>query len=170
MRRNEGKVQNIYLKPGEIFIAKSPSCVSTVLGSCVSVTMFDRRKEMGGICHAVLPRKTDDNQKNSFQYVDYSLERMAESFIAFKTKCRDVEIKLFGGSDMFEAGGSGSGISMVGKQNIAEALRFIEKNHFRLVASDTGGLLGRKIIFHTHTGAVFLKRLREKELQNRVNH
>ncbi len=45
----------IHLKAGEIYIAEKPTLVATVLGSCISVTMFNNRFKIGAICHGALP-------------------------------------------------------------------------------------------------------------------
>jgi chemotaxis protein CheD len=42
-----GKLLRFYLKPGEIHIADRPGIVTTVLGSCVSVTMYSPRLKTG---------------------------------------------------------------------------------------------------------------------------
>ena len=75
---------------------------------------------------------------------------------------RDIEAKLFGGSDMFETA-VGRGLS-VGGQNMKMALGMLELESVRLVTQDLGGPRGRKIVFHTHTGEVFSKRLRKSEI------
>ena len=43
------------LKPGELLICREPHEVTTVLGSCVSITMFNARLGLAAICHAMLP-------------------------------------------------------------------------------------------------------------------
>ena len=55
MRDLPPDLARVYLKPGELHFATGPTVVSTVLGSCVSVTMFDRLSGAAAICHALLP-------------------------------------------------------------------------------------------------------------------
>ncbi len=75
----------------------------------------------------------------------------------------EIEVKVFGGSDMFSADDKpGIGIA-VGAQNVEMALTVIEREELRLLVSDVGGYRGRKIVFYTHTGEVLLKRLNERE-------
>ncbi|MGA2108628.1 MAG: hypothetical protein ABSH25_13400 [Syntrophorhabdales bacterium] len=47
----------VFLKPGEIYVGEEPAEISTILGSCVSVTMFSKRVRVGAICHALLPSR-----------------------------------------------------------------------------------------------------------------
>lgn len=151
----------IYLKPNEVYIAPTPSIIETVLGSCVSVTMFNRRSRIGMISHCLLPKCKNEGACNGdcsegFKYVDCSICRMIEKYASYDIKRGDIEIKMFGGADMFTIIRSVS----VGKQNISTALKTIKTEGLSLVASDVGGTRGRKIFFNTYTGEVLLKRLK----------
>ena len=44
-----------YLYPGALFINKRAYYVTTILGSCVAVCIYDRRLKIGGINHYLLP-------------------------------------------------------------------------------------------------------------------
>ncbi|MEW6419547.1 MAG: chemotaxis protein CheD [Nitrospirota bacterium] len=172
----------IHLKPGEIYIAEMPVVISTVLGSCLAVTMFNRRFRIGAICHVMLPRcRCKDNcgdditkciyeKKRSsgscqdiYRYVDCSIYNMLKRFEIFGVERDDIEIKLFGGADSFLSCNESRMGMTVGKQNIEKALKIIEAERLILHASDIGGALGRKIFFYAHTGEVFLKRLEKTD-------
>ncbi len=56
MSPNENDLSVIYLKSGELHFSEKPSSVMTVLGSCLSVTMFHRKARVGAICHGLLPK------------------------------------------------------------------------------------------------------------------
>lgn len=47
-----GHHDNAFLKPGEAIVSPNPILVSTVLGSCIAVTMYSPEKRVGAICHA----------------------------------------------------------------------------------------------------------------------
>ena len=49
MSPNEDDLPVIYLKAGELHFSDKPSSVMTVLGSCLSVTMFHRAARVGAI-------------------------------------------------------------------------------------------------------------------------
>jgi chemotaxis protein CheD len=73
---------------------------------------------------------------------------------------RELEIKVFGGANMFDIS---PGRPSVGTQNAEKALELLNSEGVRVVSSDLGGGHGRKIFFHTHTGEVFLKHLVRSE-------
>ena len=165
MNLRDQELKTVYLRPGEIYIARDePTMVTTVLGSCISVSMFNRRLNVAAICHGLLPRCRDKKVCDGTcfegsRYVECSIRHMLSRFLSFGIHRSEIQVKLFGGSDMFELKSPAS-IS-VGKQNIEIAMKVIGDEGLTLVSSDVGGPLGRKILFHTQTGEVLLKRQKE---------
>ncbi|RNC71009.1 MAG: chemotaxis protein CheD [Desulfuromonadales bacterium] len=150
-------IPRVYLKPGEIHFATSPTVVTTVLGSCVSVTMFSRATGSAAICHALLP---EGPRSDAFRYVDTSIVHMLEMFSFSGIPRRSLEVKVFGGADMMAVGGSRLG---VGRRNVQIAAQVLEAEGLDVTVSDVGGTRGRKLLFHTGTGEVLLRRLRGGE-------
>jgi chemotaxis protein CheD len=88
---------------------------------------------------------------------------MVERFRVLGVRKDETQVKLFGGADVL-AYHSESGAS-VGRQNIETALELIREAGLRLIVSDVGGKVGRKLRFYTHTGEVLLKRMAGSEAQ-----
>jgi chemotaxis protein CheD len=159
---NEGSLlEKVYLKPGELVITEEPVIVTTVLGSCVSVTMFHPRTGAAAICHGMLP---NGGNSDSFKYVDTSLRYMVKYFDRSKITRKEILVKLFGGADMFNSAQSGVRNLTVGWQNILVATRCLEEYGLVPTASDVGGRRGRKLVFKTDTGTVFIKKINEQAL------
>ncbi|MBF0624191.1 MAG: chemotaxis protein CheD [Magnetococcales bacterium] len=153
------------LQPGELHIATRPTVVTTILGSCVSLTLFHPSSRTGAICHGVMPRRDKGRERLSppfpevedcFRFVDCAIRHMIGFFDRQGLGRSALTAKLFGGGDMFA---TSAGQISIGRQNVAVALQEVKDHALRLAASDVGGLTGRKIVFLTHTGQVFLKRL-----------
>lgn len=164
MNRADGDLPVVYLRAGEMHYTDRPSLVVTVLGSCLSVTMFDRRLGIGGICHGLLPacggrRTCGTGCLKEFRYVDCSIRQMAALFNKAGAERSDIEVKCFGGADMFSRKLETIGPASVGRQNIMAAEAALRVEGFRITKQDVGGLRGRKLFFYTHTGEVLLKRL-----------
>ena len=111
MKLYDTKLPNFYLKPGQVYIAETPTLVSTVLGSCISVTMFSSRFRIGAISHGMLPLCKSMNScagecHESFKYVDCSIQRMIKMFNTYGIKSGEIEVKLFGGADVLGSGNS----------------------------------------------------------------
>src|SRR3990172_5959456 len=164
MNSFESKLPVIYLKGAEIYFSEKPASVLTVLGSCLAVTMFHRPLGIGSICHGLLPQCTQrsacrESCRTEARYVECSSEQMVERFTRIGVMLREIEVKVFGGADMFTAQPASGGPVTVGKQNIATAMMIIQKEGLRIVSMDVGGVQGRKIFFNTQSGEVLLQRL-----------
>jgi chemotaxis protein CheD len=152
---------NIFLKPGELYIGKGAAVITTILGSCVSITMFNKRLKVGGICHALLPTEGPMvKDADRFHYVDGSISQMLTEFETMGIKRHEIEVKVFGGSDVIGAKHKKS----VGQQNVEATLNVLSSKNLTIISSDFGGTQGRKIIFNTQTGRVLLKKL--ERMQN----
>lgn len=156
MNNNSQRLILVYLKPTELAMAERPSLISTILGSCVAVTLFSPQSGIGAICHAMLPT---GGAPTPFKFVDGALGHMLQWFSEKGVFHRELEAKLFGGADMFTGPTILDRQISVGHQNIQMALRLLTQAHIRLIAQDVGGCTGRKILFRTNTGEVLLKRL-----------
>ena len=167
--RSHPEISQVYLKPAEAHISNKPTEVTTVLGSCLSITMFNPRTRTGAICHAIFPSqkqlRTSGNLDSCFQYVDTSISWMLSQFKQRGIHDRELEIKMFGAASMFSSTGDpGKRTIAVGEKNIKAAVEVMKEYDLYIKAWNVGGGSGRKIIFHTHTGEVFQKFLNRTEL------
>jgi chemotaxis receptor (MCP) glutamine deamidase CheD len=74
-------------------------------------------------------------------------------------KRSDIEVKCFGGADMFPRAIEKSGLISVGRQNIMTAEALLKQEGLPIARQDVGGIGGRKLLFYPHTGEVLLQRL-----------
>lgn len=153
------------LRPGELITSTEPIIISTILGSCVAVTMFAPHKEIGAACHALLPSIEESRDKQiieKFKYVDSSIEEMISYFSRKGISVKNIEVKVFGGSDMFDQENRNRDQFSVGRKNIITAFNIIKERKMDLVNYDVGGPRGRKILFNTQTGQVLVKKLKKR--------
>jgi chemotaxis protein CheD len=153
-------LKSVYLLVAQGGVYERPTLVQTVLGSCVSVAFFSRRQNLGGIFHALLPRREDyekglPNPATRFRYVDAAVDAVVAALVRRKTDLSLVECKVFGG-----AGAMFQGETAVGQKNVLAAYEALSRHQLRVTASHVGGDRGRKLVFLTHTGEVFVKSLR----------
>ncbi|MCP4351914.1 MAG: chemotaxis protein CheD [Desulfobacterales bacterium] len=154
-----------YLKAGDILVTEKPFKVSTVLGSCVSVTMFSRRFKIAAICHALMPVCIEKASclvscAAPFKYVNCVVPDMVRRMQSRGVSPKEIETKLFGGSDMFGPGTDRERALSVGNLNIEAAVSAVRAENLVLKVTDVGGEFGRKIFFYTNTGEVWLKHLK----------
>ncbi|MCD6525631.1 MAG: chemotaxis protein CheD [Desulfuromonas sp.] len=149
----------VYLKPGELHIAKRPSLIETVLGSCLAVAFYCPSMRCGALCHAMLP----SGDGVDYKYVDASINHMVHVLRQHGMVESDVVAKLFGGSDMFDvARDSGPARFAVGAENIKMARAVLRRHRIDIKRTDVGGVYGRKLLFFSDTGQIFVKKLNRK--------
>ena len=150
--------QKRYLKPGDLWVAREPTLVTTVLGSCVSITLFGPRLRAGAICHALLPEgECEARDPKSFRFLNCAFEHMLEGLEGLGLAREEIQAKAFGGALGVSPGGGRFG---VGTRNAELARSLLADAGLRLAASDLGGTQGRKLLFYTDTGEVFIRLLR----------
>ena len=156
-----------YLKPGEVYFSEKPALVMTILGSCISVTMYSARHGFGGICHVLLPKCHTESCNTQcsevYRYADCSIRNMVERFVDMGALRKDIEVKIFGGSDILVIAGHKNYVT-VGKQNIEITKKTLMDEGLKIRAAHIGGTFGRKIFFFTHTGEVLMKRIKKSAL------
>jgi len=160
----------VFLYPGEIHISDKPTQIITTLGSCVSVTMFNHRSNIGAICHGALPRcRTNGDCRSpcieAFKFTDCAVTYMLNRFKLLGIENKDIEVKIFGGADTLMSRSSNS----IGTQNVKTALHILGKAKLRVIAADVGDSFGRKLVFFSHTGEAFLKRLKNGNHHSAIN-
>ena len=150
----------VTVQPGQLYLARRPTVVQTILGSCVAVTFWSRRLQAGALCHGVLPQcPSGITAAEGPRYVDFSIRFLAGQFDALGAGRQEVEIKIFGGADVLPV--ARTAVPTVGALNCRTALKVLEEEGLRVLASDLRGTRGRSLYFHTGTGEVFVQKLAE---------
>ena len=134
---------------GQAIVTSAPALISTVLGSCVSVCLLDKKTGVGGLNHYLLPGIPSDEANNLNRGLT-STAVLIRSMLNRMATIDTLEAKVFGGCNSLYQ----NDIYKVGERNIAIALAVLKAFEIRVVAKHVGGSHGRKIIFNTATGRV----------------
>jgi chemotaxis protein CheD len=149
-------LRTVYLYPGQLFTAGQPLMVSTILGSCVAVCLWDEEASLAGINHYLLP--SDPVRGHSdLRYGNIAVERLIDEMVSLGAKKARLVAKLVGGASIIGSAG-GTRLS-IGDQNVAVARQLLEKHGIPINAEQTGGQRGRKLVFHTGNGCAYSKEI-----------
>ncbi len=154
-----------YLFPADLCYSERATEVTTVLGSCVAVTVWSPSRRSGAIFHALLPEAPRDvGSGEVLRYVDSSLREILRRFDVAEGKgTGDLVFKAFGGASVGPNLPGERPLSMaVGRRNVEVLHREVERWGIGLAAYDLGGTHGRKLRFLTDSGDVFVKRLENR--------
>ena len=157
---SEGGEKRIKIHIGEIYTSAEPAVIETILGSCVSVCLYDPVNRSGGMNHILLPGKADlDKFDDATRYGINAMEVLINRMMKLGSRRKNLISKIFGGAHILRA----IGLDMSpGLKNIRFVEEFLDREGIPVMSRNTGGTAGRKILFHTHTGDVFLKTLASK--------
>lgn len=145
---NGAVATNYFLKPGFILFADEPTVISTVLGSCVSVCLFDRKMKAGGMNHFKYPY-APDKDKATACFGNASTFHLIRLMIHGGSKKRNLEAQIFGGANDPDIT-----TQDIGQKNIKAAKDTLASEGVKVVSEDIAGSKGRKIVFNTQTNEI----------------
>ncbi|WP_224995833.1 chemotaxis protein CheD [Cesiribacter sp. SM1] len=143
-----------YLYPAALFVSKKPTLVTTILGTCVAVCLYDPVQQVGGINHYMLS-KWDGNGAPSLKYGDYAIQKLLEKMLSSGAEKKHLQAKVFGGL----CKRASADVYSIGAKNIKVAETLLAQLQIPVVAKHLGGFSPRKLVFNTQTGTVDMKLL-----------
>jgi chemotaxis protein CheD len=151
---------DIFLQPGELFVGDQEYQIRTILGSCVSITLWHAAKRMGGMSHFLLPTRSgrSDGQEPDGRYGDEALHLMLGELQKYGVRPAECEAKIFGGGNMFP-GHSRAGALQVGQRNGAAARELLQALDIAVVSESLFGNGHRQIIFDVSNGDVWSRQI-----------
>lgn len=141
-----------FLYPGQIFVSREPAIITTILGSCAALCLWDRRTRIGGMNHYLLP-EGNETGPNRLRYGNVANPELLNHLLALGCEIKNLQAKVFGGSSSLAA----NPVQSVGSRNVSLAEEFLRGAGIRLVAKDVSGKHGRKLIFHTQDGVTSIR-------------
>lgn len=149
----------VTLHPGEYYVTREDEIISTVLGSCVAVVIFDAQLTLGGMNHFMLPGEVQSERRESLfqsepgKYGMYAMELLINSMLKEGSRRERLQAKIFGGGSVL-----GGGKNHIPQDNIRFAREYLEEEKIRIISADTGGQTARKILLFPRDFRVLLKR------------
>jgi chemotaxis protein CheD len=143
----------VYLHPGDSIATNVPTAVKTILGSCISVCLWDCDRAIGGMNHFVMPR-TAGSTATPGRFGSLAIPSLIDAMVEQGARATRLQAKVFGGASMVPGGQARP--NHIGVQNMRIATDLLERAGIPVLACDVGGGHGRKIVFYTDDGSVAL--------------
>jgi chemotaxis protein CheD len=147
----------VYLEPGGMVAAVRPTEVTTILGSCVAVCLWDEQLRLGGMNHFLLP-VAPAGQPASVRHGETAIPMLLRELERLGSQRQNLRAKLFGGAHVGAPPPSGTRPTL-GQRNAELARRLLAELGIPTVAEDLGGSAGRKLRFRTDDGTALVKLL-----------
>jgi chemotaxis protein CheD len=157
----ENSVFAARLLPGEYYVTTSSEMITTVLGSCVSACVRDKRIGVGGMNHFMLPLDTSQGTSSwgeaasaATRYGNVAMERLVNDILKLGGRRDQLEVKLVGGGKVLEA------MAMdIGARNIEFVRKYMLDEGFDVSGEDLGDIYPRKVQYFPDTGKIRVKKL-----------
>lgn len=144
---NGTSTKTITVVQGDYAVSADPHVVmSTVLGSCVAVCLFDARAGVGGMNHFLLAG-SGAAKSADLKYGVNAMELLINRVLRAGGERRNLQAKLFGGARMTDHSRD------IGRSNADFALEFLEREGIPCVSQSLGGDKARRVQFTPSTGA-----------------
>jgi chemotaxis protein CheD len=147
----------LYVHAGDVLTVTEPTRIVTILGSCVSVCLYDPEADVAGINHYLFPASPPGNTTDRNRFGDVAISQLVGGLLARGAVQARLRAKVFGGSDP-ENGVTWQG-EQAGSRNVAVALAKLGELGIPVINKDVGGVQGRRVEFHTRNGSVYVKRI-----------
>jgi chemotaxis protein CheD len=149
------------LLPGDYYVTSHNEAIFTVLGSCVSACVRERKLGIGGMNHFMLPLDSsggtsawaDNLVGSATRYGNVAMERLVNDIMMLGGQRANLEFKVIGGGKVLDM------TLDVGARNAQFVRDYLRTEGFQISAEDLGDCFARKVFYSPVTGKVRVKRL-----------
>jgi chemotaxis protein CheD len=169
------KVIDIFLQPGEYFVGDADYRIRTLLGSCVSITLWHPARRIGAMSHFLLSRRGPATVPALFaplaphlphplevmdaRYGEEAMDLMLAELRRARVAPDECQGKIFGGGNMFPQLQRNE-VMNVGHRNGEAARGLLHAHGIRIVSESLFGDGHRQIIFDVRSGDVWARQVR----------
>ncbi len=155
LRRAEDR---LYIAQGEQAVGDQPALViSTILGSCVSVCLWDPKCRIGGMNHILVPEGCSSNPCAQ-GFGATAMETLINALMKRGATRGALIAKVFGGASIV------TGLSDVGKRNAAFVFDYLRLEDIPCHSSSVGGTRARQLRFWPESGRVRQRFVQEADV------
>jgi chemotaxis protein CheD len=154
----------VKIGPGEFYFTDEPIAIVTVLGSCISACISDKRRGIGGMNHFMLPSIDNSSggaASQSMRYGAYAMEVLLNELFKKGARRENLEAKIFGGGRVIR----GASTLNVGESNASFIKQYLKDENIRITAEDLVDSFSRKVYFFPVTAEAFVKRMSDEDRQ-----
>jgi chemotaxis protein CheD len=154
----------IFLQPGEYFVGDADYRVRTLLGSCVSITLWHPRRHVGGMSHFLLASRGGRQiAELDGRFGEEAMWLLLRDLVRADVAPPECEAKIFGGGDMFPNQTRTSAMN-VGQKNGEMARRLLRGYGIPIVSESLFGIGHRQVIFDIASGHVWSRQVKPLDI------
>ena len=142
----------------DLNLGRHPCMVTTLgLGSCVGISLYDRKTKITGMAHVMLPSsKQARDASNIAKFADTGIIDLVNKMIAMGAHRPSLIAKLAGGAQMF-AFAEVSEVMRIGDRNVEASKKILTMIKIPIISLDVGANFGRTIELYSADGSLLIK-------------
>ncbi|WP_336763529.1 chemotaxis protein CheD [Asaia sp. VD9] len=132
---------------GEVVISSgSDTLLTTLLGSCISVCMYDPIARIGGMNHFLLPTGEGCDNNTALRFGVNAMEKLINGILTSGGRRDRLLCKAFGGAAIVPS------LGKIGHENAVFVIGYLADERISCIAQSLGGTQARRIRFWPATG------------------
>ena len=148
--------RRVYLHAGQVHVSTDKCELVTIVGSCVSVLLWDTKQQIGGGAHFLLPMYEGEGEATA-RYGNVAMQMLIDGLRQRGVKTSDVVAHVYGGASVLMS--LHTMCDNLGVRNVEQAVAILNAAGIRVVKNITGGAKGRKVVFRTADGTANLEEI-----------
>ena len=160
--------REVFLNAGDFYFhrAETPPehavVLRTLLGSCVSIVLWNPERKLGGMCHAVLPTRSQTYSELDGNHCPGAVQLFLRELQRTATRASQYHAYLLGGARM-SLGQINQQRIAVGDRNVHTCRELLQAAGFT-IRNEHVGLTGpRRVEFNLYTGSVDVLHANQKQ-------
>jgi chemotaxis protein CheD len=127
------------------------------LGSCVGVLVHDKKNNIGGLAHVLLPQSDiETNVLNPAKFADTAVPLLINELKKLGANSSYFTINIAGGAQMFKLSNKSNSLN-IGTKNIIAVKSALEKLGLKAEIESTGGNKGKTVKLYMESGRMTYK-------------
>jgi chemotaxis protein CheD len=151
---------DIFLQPGEYYVGGAEYRIRTLLGSCVSITLWHPQARIGGMSHFLwAARGARPVLGLDGRYGEEAMQLLLKDLARSHVCPGECQAKVVGGGDMFPRRDQDRALT-IGKRNGEAARHLLRTLGIPIVSESLFGSGHRQVVFDVATGDVWVRQVR----------
>lgn len=144
--------REVFVLSSQIVVSREPLVLTTVVGSCVAVCLYDHVHRVGGMNHFLLPHADSASRLGLplGKYGDVAIPELLRRLETLGADRSTTVAKIAGGASILSI----SSHNHIPDENVRSARAALALLGLPVVSQDVGGTKGRKVVFTTDSGQV----------------
>ena len=138
-----------FLRPGQFYASRRPVMTETLVGSCVTVCLYNAKEGFGAMNHFLRDRPGRFRPEIG-TYGTSATRQIVNAMLKIDAEPH-YQASIFGGAAVLKTPNADGSI---GQGNVAAALEVLKAAGIRVVRQEVGGTRGRRVRFNTQTGEI----------------